>query len=216
MDRATACCADAAGAAAGLAVATNRRARSSSLALIAKPRSSALLFAVKRKCDPSHIQPWRNRYTVDFLVDTSLCAAHMTRYLVTALGLVLVSSGGLAFIAHEWNTSAPEASEISVSAETLDADNEAAALAVTRALTEQHYELIQAWLRSNGLLGHRYESIVELAEADEAAAHYVQCHETTKSPTGTISRIELLSVCLRRPPESLQPNLEQSMTSRTR
>lgn len=63
----------------------------------------------------------------------------------------------------------------------------------------EHYQMIQDWLRENGLLARTYEAIVNRAATSEAAAKYVQCHETTKSPAGEKSRLELLASCLRAP-----------------
>jgi len=82
---------------------------------------------------------------------------------------------------------------------------------ITSTAAYQQYQMIQDWLRENGLLARAYEEIVARAGTSEPAAKYVQCHEDTKSPIGETSRLELLSFCLtglvtigpQAPPESL-------------
>ncbi len=67
-----------------------------------------------------------------------------------------------------------------------------------RSLAETHHEIVQTWFREQSLTGRSYEEVVLLAETNAAASKFVECHESTKSPSGGISRIELLSLCLRR------------------
>lgn len=76
---------------------------------------------------------------------------------------------------------------------------------ITRTLTELHYEIIQQWVREHEFGGFAYDEIVALAPASEAASRYVACHEATKSPSHKISRIEALSVCLRREAPRAEP-----------
>lgn len=64
------------------------------------------------------------------------------------------------------------------------------------ALADRHYRSIKEWLSREGLYGESYADLATLAETAPAASKYIECHESTKSPTGPESRLELLATCL--------------------
>jgi hypothetical protein len=74
--------------------------------------------------------------------------------------------------------------------------SEFARQAELRALADEQYDTIREWLRRNGLHQRNHAELVSLAETDSAATRYIDCHDSSSTPSGTDTRLGLLSTCL--------------------
>lgn len=74
--------------------------------------------------------------------------------------------------------------------------------AQARMLVDDQYETIRDWLRQHDLRHLNHSDLVSMAETDAAAARYIECHEGSISPTGTDTRLGLLSACLTEDPNA--------------
>lgn len=100
-------------------------------------------------------------------------------------------------------------SSASATAASLDA-SEFARQAELRELAEVQYETIREWLRRNGLNQRNHAELVSLAETDTAATRYIECHDRSSSPSGSDTRLGLLSTCLMADPGTESPEDTQS------